>query len=286
IPKSVTVEFDLGSELPLLEADAAQLQQIVMNLMINGAEACEDAPGTVTIRTARVQRFSPTTGVMYDDRKGSGAEYVAISVMDTGSGMEPETLQRIFEPFFSTKFTGRGLGLAAIRGIIRAHRGAIHVDSKVGRGTTFTALLPASLKRAQDSVPAAPQFGIPAGATILVIDDEAEVRNVVQAVLESRGATVLVAEDGIRGVDLFKRRAKEIDAVLLDLTMPGMGGEDVYREISALRPDTRVIVSSGYSESETTEKFHNAPLAGFVHKPYTAETLITKIGAALSHNPA
>jgi two-component system cell cycle sensor histidine kinase/response regulator CckA len=284
IPRNVRLEIDLAPELSPIAADSSQIQQVVMNLVINASEACGEQGGTVCIRTRRQTLDERARAIFrFGEQDLPAGEYVCVEVSDTGCGMTPETLARIFDPFFSTKFAGRGLGLAAIRGIVKAHQGGIHVETEPGRGTTFAIVLPLTSAPAVASsdTNGDKKYEIPAGSTILVIDDEEGVREVVQAVLEKHGARVLVAEDGLRGLSVFKEKSSEIDAVLLDLTMPGMGGEAVYRELARLRPNVRVIISSGYSEQETTARFCDGRLAGFVHKPYSADTLINKLGAAL-----
>ena len=195
--------------------------------------------------------------------------------------MSPETLARVFDPFFTTKSPGRGLGLSALLGIVRSHCGAVQIVSKQGQGSVFTVLLPASGRPVRRPPPPKPRVQPMAGATVLVVDDEEDIREVVQAVLESRGLHVLTAKDGYEGLDQFRRHADAIDVVLLDMTMPGMSGEAVFREILALRPQTRVILSSGYSEQESLARLEQGRMAAFVHKPYTAQMLVDSVGAAL-----
>lgn len=282
IPKRVSMQISLDPLAPRIAADAGQIQQVVMNLLINGAEACGEQPGQVRITTRSVQlTHGQAQEFAADNGPIAAGPYLALEVTDSGCGMSEETLARIFEPFYTTKFTGRGLGLSAIRGIVKAHQGAIRVRTAAGRGTTFTVLFPITPTEETGIAEAPPTHELPAGATILVIDDEPDVREVVQAMLESHGARVLTAEDGASGIHLFREQAGQIDAVLLDLTMPGLGGDAVYRELVRLRPSVRVVISSGYSEQETSARFRGAGPAGFVHKPYTADTLVRKIGAAL-----
>ncbi len=284
IPRAVEVSIDTADGLPPIEADSSQIQQVVLNLVINAAEAIGESGGRVRVSTCVEQLDAATIAAEFAEQEIEPGAYVRLEVADDGCGMSPETLGRIFDPFFSTKFAGRGLGLSAIRGIVKAHNGGIGVDSVVGRGTAFRVYFPAVLAAA--AAPVAPVTGapLPRNATILVIDDEEDIRDVVDAVLGSRGVRVLAAEGGEEGIELFKRCAEQIDAVLLDLNMPGMSGQAVFAELVRVRPDVKVIVSTGYSEQEVTSHFDHAQLAGFVHKPYTATALVEKIGAALAGN--
>lgn len=286
LPKNVKLEIDTAASLPRIDADSGQMQQVVMNLLMNAAEACSGRAGVVRLTTATMQLTGAEAEFRTAEHAVPPGNYVVLRVADNGCGMSPETLSRIFEPFFTTKFTGRGLGLASIRGIVRAHAGGIHVESAADRGTTFTLVFPVGVMRAAAVAPgSATPIELPKGVTILVIDDEEAVRDVVRDVLESRGVTVLDADSGERGIELFRRAAATIDAVLLDLTMPGMTGEAVFRELQLIRPDVRVVVSSGYSERETASRFRGDGLAGVVPKPYTAEILVRRVAEALTRTP-
>jgi len=280
LPKKVVLRLDLDPGLPAVEADVAQIQQIVLNLVVNGAEAIGDEPGSVLVTTG-VQDVDAASAI---DLVGSAplapGRYVFVQVRDTGCGMDDATKARIFDPFFTTKFTGRGLGLAATLGIVRGHHGAVALSTAPGKGTTFRVLLPAS------SLPVwrpgrPPARDLAGSGTILVVDDEKGVRSTLRMLLSSMGFEVLEAGDGREAIDVFKAHADRIALVVLDLTMPVLGGREVFEQLRLLRPGVRVILSSGYDEEETTRRFSGKGLAGFLQKPYTAADLAEKVSAAL-----
>jgi PAS domain S-box-containing protein len=280
ITKGATLRYDLGRRLPMVDADPTQIRQVVMNLVINAAEAIGSGTGTVTVATRTVDLSSAGHAATSAAPDLPVGRYVAVEVTDTGCGMDAVTLSRIFEPFFTTKFAGRGLGLAAAQGIIRAHGGALRVKSDPGRGTAFTVLLPRAAERAEPALlPPAPPVGGGIGATVLVIDDEEDVRAVTAHMLERLGCTAVLAGTGHEGLSIFRGRTAEIDTVLLDMTMPDASGRDVFRALREVRPDARVVLMSGYSESETTEGLAEAGLVGFLHKPFRLTDLARLIGA-------
>ena len=243
--KSVRLHKELAEDLPRIEADAAQMSQVIMNLITNASEAIGDGGGTVSLRTGVME---VDAGYLAGARVGAdapGGQYVYIEVCDSGCGMDEETAARIFEPFFTTKFTGRGLGLAAVLGIVRGHHGAIKVESSPGQGTAIRVMFPVTGRTVRAHASSPRTSPTPNGAgTVLVVDDEEEVRSVARDILERDGFRVLLAEDGRVAQTVFREHAADIDVVLLDLTMPHAGGEATLDEIRRVRNDAAVVVSS------------------------------------------
>lgn len=281
IPHTVELRLDLADALPGIDADAAQIQQLVMNAIINGAEAIpEGRPGTVSIAT----RLQNVDDDYLQTHSGSSkgdldvGSYVLLEIADTGCGMDEATKAKMFDPFFTTKFLGRGLGLSAVLGIVLGHRGAVEVTSAPGQGTTLRVLLPAAEKK---TVPTSPRqkdrLDLSGAGTILVVDDEEIVRRVAREALERYGYTVVQAENGAAGVDAFRREGNRIGCVVLDLTMPVMGGEEALARMKELRKDVPIILTSGFNELEAVRKFDGKGLAGFLQKPYRANALLEKV---------
>jgi two-component system, cell cycle sensor histidine kinase and response regulator CckA len=284
IPNKVVLHFNLGEDLPRIEADRGQVQQILLNLVINAAEAIGSGAGLVTVATAaRVvdAAFIRAHPGASDLQPG---EYVALEVRDTGCGMDEDVKAKIFDPFFSTKFTGRGLGLAAVGGVVRGHKGAILVSSEPGKGSTFTVLFPSIGRKVEPWQPAISTAATRGSGVVLVIDDEVVVREMAKEALERNGYSVLVAYGGLAAIDILRRHPGKIDVAILDLNMPGMSGEEILPELRKIRPDVKVLVSSGYSEAEAMAIFHGKKVSGFVQKPYTAAMLAGKIKTAIDKN--
>jgi CheY-like chemotaxis protein len=282
LSKNVQLSLELVSALPEIEADPAQMRQLVMNLLTNAGDALGDQRGTIKVSTGTLSADRAYLAKTYLDEGLPAGEYVFLDVSDTGPGIEPEAVAKIFDPFFTTKFTGRGLGLAAVLGILRGHRGAIRVDSKPKIGSTFRILLPVAAELELDEGPSAPpDSGVFVGqGLVLVADDEEMVRNVATRVLAKCGFRVIAARDGAEAVNVYKDHAAQIVLVLLDVTMPGMGGEDVFRELQRIRPNVRVILTSGYSESDVTSSFDGRGLAGFLQKPWVPSELVRTLRRA------
>ena len=305
ISKGAVLRCDLAGRLPTFDGDETQIRQIVMNLIINASEALGPEGGVISL----------STGVMACDRAylddctmvlrvGGEAPlpegmYVYIEVADTGCGMDAETVKKVFEPFFTTKFTGRGLGMCAVLGIVRGHHGALEIHSEVGKGTRLRVLFPARQPGVRDEgapgpteVDAAAQAKARAEAearvrqwrgigTVLLVDDEESVRRVGQRLIERLGFTVLLASDGQEALKVMEEKAGDVVCVILDLTMPKMGGKEAFRELQRLQPGVPVILVSGYTEEEATGGFVGAAPTVFLQKPFDLSSLRAALMGAL-----
>ncbi|MEA2723420.1 MAG: two-component system, chemotaxis family, CheB/CheR fusion protein [Gemmatimonadales bacterium] len=283
VSRKITISRDVPEDCRLIQADVGQLQQLVLNLVLNGAEAIGEKEGEVSIRVrvrdvpeAELTRFYAGFSLPV------ARPYTEIQVSDTGVGMDEETLQRIFDPFYTTKFLGRGLGLAAALGIVRSHGGGIAVQSAPGRGTSFTVLLPAE----QDTgdAPLTVSESITESARgeglVLVVDDEVTIRSMLQHILEELGYTVLTAEHGAQALELFERVSQEIKLVLLDLVMPVLDGPETAVALHARQPDVPILVMSGIADDDALRRFGNVRIAGFVPKPFAPDQLAQAVAVA------
>jgi len=281
ISKNATLKLDLQHHLPPMEADATQVSQIVMNLVINASEAIGDADGVITITTGCRDCDRNYLQKVWQDEQISEGLYLYLEIADTGCGMDEVTMAKMFDPFFTTKFTGRGLGMAAVLGIIKGHKGSIKICSTKGKGTTFKLLLPAS-KRAADLLnqDSHATRDICDGATdghlgrgkILLVDDEEEVRGIGAEMLRELGFTPITANDGVDAIRIFKENP-DLAFVILDLTMPRMDGVQCFRWLRRLDPKIKVVMSSGYNEQDIAEKIEGMELSGFIQKPYNLSAL-------------
>lgn len=275
------IDLNLAHDLPQVEGESAQLSQVVMNLISNAAESLPEGQGQLAISTGTMIVDRESKPVMFADALRFG-EYVYFEVEDNGCGMDAETLDRIFDPFYTTKFTGRGLGLAAVSGIVRGHGGGITVKSEPGSGTCFRVMFPAvranqDPQRTEERRPVERELG----GVALVIDDDEGVRDLAREVLERAGMHVLCAEDGRSGVHAFEQHADEIRVVLLDRTMPELSGADTLQAIRSIRSDTPVVLVSGYSQERVQDELGEMGLAGFLKKPFAPETLLERIADVL-----
>ncbi len=272
ISKKIGLRLQSYKSLPTVNVDATQIRQIVMNLVINAAEAIGDSSGTISITTGLVDCDSNYLRNAWLNEMIPDGLYVYLEVADTGCGMTEDTLAKIFDPFFTTKFTGRGLGMSAVLGIVRGHKGAIKVYSEPGKGTSFKILLPASERSAELFDEEIKDDNWIGSGKVLLADDEENARNVGLEMLKELGFHPMTAADGQEALDIYCSHP-DIDVVMLDLTMPKMDGEQCFRELKKINPAVKVIISSGYNEFEVSQKFVGKNIAAFVQKPYKYATL-------------
>ncbi len=282
-PKKVTIQLDLEPDLPEIEGDRSQIHQVLMNLVINATEAIGNAPGLIVVQTGM-------RNVGTEEIHGfQGADllpgyYVTLEVRDNGAGMDETTAAKIFDPFFTTKFQGRGLGLAAVAGIVRAHKGALRVQTVPSQGTAFLLLFPAmDVRSARTSRlrPLVPAPNFSGCGTVLVVDDEERVRTTARLALERRGCAVQTTGSGEDAIEILRTGAGRIVMVILDLSMPGMSGAEALPRMLEINPNLRVLVTSGYAEADVLRRFEGMPVAGFLQKPYTARQIAEKVRAIM-----
>ncbi|NNF06792.1 MAG: response regulator [Candidatus Eisenbacteria bacterium] len=282
LPKKAHLEFNLERPLPHILADSSQVGQVVMNLLTNASDALEDEPGTISV----------TTGCRFFDRKdlantylsGNTApgEYVYLEVQDTGCGMAPEVLQRVFDPFFTTKEPGRGFGMATVLGIVRSHNGAVVAQSELGEGSRVCVLFPVAPSEMQEATPEENLEIIEdIYGAILVADDEQDIRELYHEILEDAGFEVLSASDGAEAVAMFRTHQSRLSAVILDLSMPKMGGEEVFQEIRSLDKTIRILISSGYDPTELTSGTLGTDVLAFIKKPFDPDEVVATLQDAL-----
>ena len=278
VGKKCGIYYNLSSEPVTVEGSTAQMQQLIMNLITNASDAIGDNKGSITITTGIKEFDSTGLASAYFTEVLPEGMYSFINVSDTGKGMDKETLEKLFDPFYTTKEVGSGLGLAAALGIVRGHWGTIQVESKPDEGANFRILLPytqpddAPVKEEKPSDETARWSG---SGTVLVVDDEEYVRDVATNILEECGLTVILAHDGAEGLEVFGKMGKEIDLVLLDMTMPEMSGSEVFTELRSIDRNIKVILSSGYAEQEIcAEIVDEYGDVEFIQKPYKAAALV------------
>ncbi len=272
VPKKSSLVIDLLEEPAYVKADVFQLKQVIINLVTNASESLGDDDGVLTLATKKreiEEDMNWAEGDVLDD-----GEYVAISVSDTGCGMNEDTMRRAFEPFYSTKFTGRGLGLSAVLGIVRGHSGGVLVSSELNAGSTFNIHLPA-VGRGNKLRPSMPVKVVHRenATAVLVVDDEAPVMRALARLIHSLGYDVIQAPDGVEAVEMHKEHMREIACILLDLSMPRMDGEEALRSIRENDPDVPIIICSGFDESEAMRRFSSRDISGFLKKPYSFQDL-------------
>ena len=287
VPKNVGIIQEHSSETMFIDADAGQIQQVIMNLFINAVEAIGSKPGTIVCKTWVEDSLDIGDGdwLTIDSAKVPG-RFVILEIKDDGCGIAKDALSKIFDPFFSTKFTGRGLGLPAVLGVVKGHHGGLRVESEPGSGTTFHLAFPASASRdhRENGSQSAQQLKFSETA-ILVIDDEPSVREVVADILKEHHLKSFIAADGESGIELYLKHRSEIGLVVLDLSMPGLGGVQTCRLLKEINPNARIILSSGYAEDDASKQFSTLDIVGFIQKPYRWDELVNTL-MKFSHDEA
>ena len=289
ISGNVALDFDICKKLPPIEGEPNQIQRLINNLVVNASEAIGANAGSVTLRTGVMDCDEAYLSQSRLEKKPESGRFVFLEVADTGCGMDAETQHKLFDPFFTTKFWGRGLGMAEVMGIIKGHHGAIIVDSEIGKGTTVRVLFPLSEKLQDSSVQVKGVIetkpSVPASPTgrksILVVEDEEMVRGLVTSRLKVLGYLTITASDGEEGVRIFRERLNEIDLVLLDFAMPRINGAEAFEELVRIKPEVKVILSSGYTEDVVAKSFPGPKPAGFLSKPYKLEALKAELDRLL-----
>jgi len=267
LPQNAEIKPYLASEIPCVNGDASQIRQIVMNLIINASEAIGDAHGEIIISLAKMVMREMNTDKDYQGKDIPAGEYVCLEVTDTGCGMDEETKWRIFEPFYTTKFTGRGLGMSAVLGIIMSHKGALQLFTQPGHGSTFKIYLPSDNNEAPVKIDT-PSESWQGSGTILLVEDEDQIRNLARTMLTKLGFIVLEAVNGKEALELYQKNAADITLVITDMGMPVMDGYHLFHELKQLAPNLPIIISSGFGDTEVLSRIRAEDIAGSIRKPY------------------
>ncbi len=280
IPKMIEIKVELQEDLDAINAVSSQIVQVLMNLGINARDAMPDR-GSLVIRT---QNLNLDEDFCRMHVKASPGEHVMLSVSDTGHGMGKETLEHMYEPFYSTKEQGEGsgLGLAMVYGIVESHNGFITCCSDPGRGTTFIIYFPAYGIESIEEEEERETENIPGGReTVLLVDDEDKILNLVSKIMEHYGYTTIMADCGESAIEIFRREKDLIDLVIMDLGMPGMGGQKALEELKGIDPSLKIIIASGYLVNRQLQKWIKSSASGFIAKPYRFKDILKKIRAVM-----
>jgi hemerythrin-like metal-binding protein len=280
------LRLDLGADLPPVMGDPSQIQQVILNLVLNASEALGREGGFITLDTRRVLVTAEDLKASHPGQPPSPGSYLALTVADPGPGMTPEVRSRLFEPYFSTRFAGRGLGLSVVYGVLASHRGGIRVESLEGQGTSVSVLFPALPGPVAEADPAAPAAALPGDGTVLLVEDEEALRTVAAQALRQLGYEPLEAADGVEALQRFETHRGELRLVFMDLTMPNMDGDRAYRELRLAGATLPIVLTSGFAAQEALRPFRGRGVAGFLPKPYRLQELGAALRAALDRPAA
>jgi PAS domain S-box-containing protein len=276
LPQNAVIKSEFSANIPMIKGDPSQLHQVVMNLIINASEAIGVGHGEVNVSLAK---FEVIAGKTLDDYNGKSiphGEYICLEVTDNGCGMDNDTKWKLFEPFYTTKFTGRGLGMSAVLGIVKSHHGALQLFSQLGQGTTFKVYLPAlvgELSGSSGEGSSTSEAAWQGSGTILLAEDEEQVRFIAKELLEMFGFTVLEAVNGKEALDMYQKNSADISLVFTDVGMPVMDGYELFEELKKLKPELPIIISSGYGDAEVSARIGSDNIAGIISKPYNLDKL-------------
>lgn len=284
ISKKIKLTYELSTGLKLIKGDITQIRQIIMNLILNASEAIGNASGSITLMTYLTEcdeELIDHLSMNYSMKPGT---HLCMEIKDTGCGIDPDKIKHIFDPFYTTKFTGRGLGLAAVSGIIKSHNAGLQVESETGKGTTFRVYFPV----VDETVPSTPKSKTEApldikrkNATILIADDEKYIRDLATKMLTIAGYSVLLAQNGREAITMYTENIKQISCIILDLTMPELDGVEALAELRKISYSVPIIISSGYCENDIEERFKDKNISGFLQKPYQITEIVSAIKKAL-----
>lgn len=274
ISRNVVIRSNFSDDIPLLTCDASQLKQVVMNLIINASEAIGEAQGVIHVSLAKTEISHNNSRRDHLGNVIAPGVYAVLEVSDSGCGMDDDTLKRIFEPFYTTKFTGRGLGMSAVLGIVTSHKGALKIESQPGRGSRFHVYLPvqSSAAAVDESAPPSVKQWSGKGA-VLLVEDEDPVLLVAKSMLEALGFKVFSATNGKEALELYKRISEDITLVVTDLGMPVMDGYVLVHELRKLKPALPIIISSGFGDIEISSRLVNENISGIITKPFNISRL-------------
>ena len=283
VSRKITLRLDLADDLPMIAGDISKIHQVIMNLVVNASEAIGHRAGVIQLSTGRQECCPDDYGQCLLGDRASNDEFVYLEVKDDGVGMETDTLQRIFDPFFSTKIKGRGLGLASVLGIVRGHQGSLCVRSRPVEGTAFRVCFPVDTTGVHQAPrPAERIAAAGTGGTVLVVDDEEYLRVLCARMLRRLGYEVIMASDGPQALEIYQKERGRIDCVMLDLSMPVLDGVEVFTKLCDFDPQVKVIMTSGYHEQEIATRFAGRGISGFIQKPYVVADLDTVLRKVLA----
>jgi PAS domain S-box-containing protein len=285
IRKQSLLKLHLSEQVMLVDCDPSQVRQVVMNLVTNASDAIGEQSGVISVTTGLINADAKYLEDLHIQEPLLPGQYVYIEVADTGTGISEEVRSRIFEPFYSTKFVGRGLGLSAVQGIMRGHNGCVKVYTHLGKGSTFKVLFPIVEPSASATPDSNPELELPPmfgnQRLVLVVDDEEDIRVLTRKILESVGFQTILAANGREAVELFRERSQDIELVIMDLTMPKLSGSEAFQAMRGVRSDVKVILTSGYNESDATSSFSG--LGGFLRKPFRMHELLKMVQKQFSY---